>query len=144
MQLQKRYLMSNWAYDAETKVFSKAKAYITSQLKTKYPKLNITQDGSIHEDAMLPSVLIHTIVSSETGQDLVGQTINAIMYEVQVDVIVSHAQGLSVAKDVTGVVVDAFKRMSFSATMPTLDFEGNDTYRTVSRYNRIIAQGDIL
>lgn len=134
---------NSWAYDTETKVFSKLKAKVSAKLKTKYPRLNITMDGKIHEDADFPTVFFQVISFGERGQDLESQTINAVQMSVQIDVTVTEAQGMATAREVSQVVADAMKSMYFNVTMPTLDFTA-DMPRTVSRYDRVIGSGDIF
>lgn len=133
---------NSWAYETESKVFSKLKAKVLAKLKTSYPRLNITMDGKIHEDADFPSVWFQTISYIERGQDLESQSINAVQLSVQIDIVVTEAQGMVVAREVSSIVTEAMKSMYFNVTMPTLDFSG-DEVRTVSRFDRIIGQGDI-
>lgn len=131
-----------WAYDLDPLIFSKAKARITSKLKTKYKKFDITQDKNTKTSAVFPTIYIQMISLTERGKDLEGDTINAVNIVYQVDVTASHDQGIAVVREVSAIVLEAFKSMRFGATMPLLEMNSNGNYRTVSRFSRIIGNGD--
>lgn len=131
-----------WAYDLDPLVFSKIKARIVAKTKTKYKKLNITQDGNGRNATELPTIYIHLISLTERGQDLVGETINAVNMTYQVDVTVSNDQGISIVRELSSVVLEAFKSLRFGSTMPLIEMDNNGNYRTVSRFSRVIGSGD--
>lgn len=131
-----------WSYDLETKIFSKIKAKLTSKLKTKYAGLNVTMDGKDDTKAKFPTVFVQFIVNQEYGNTLENDLINAVKLEIQIDVTVPKIQGISVIREVSGAVIEAMKSMYFNVTMPMLDFDSDDTIRTVSRFDRVVGQGD--
>lgn len=134
----------SWVYDTEDLIFSKVKALCIAKLKKKYPKINVTTDGQSNEDAKFPTVYVQFLGSQEVGKDLSNETINAINILIQVDIEVSKAQGLVVAREVIDVVTTAFKGMHFNTTMPTVNFDSEGINRYVMRFDRLIGNGDIL
>ena len=134
---------SSWVFDAQTKIYSRLKAICESKLKTSYPDISVTMDSHVPTNPKFPNVYMHFLPPVETGNDLVGQDINAIYLTAQVEVTVENAQGMIVANEVSTVVADCMKEMRFVATLP--EFVDTDTeYRTISRYARTLGQGDVL
>lgn len=126
----------------ESQIFSRIKANFSDRIKKKYPDLNFTTSDKAPTKAKFPTVYIHLIGSLEIGQDLEGNTVNAVNATFQVDVTDNQSQ--SRAKEVADEVLRQMKKMRFSAkVMPNFDNTG-DTFRSTARYNRVIGSGDIL
>lgn len=136
--------MSNWVLDRQTTIYSKAKAMLNAELKSKYPDLFITDNGEVVSNAKFPSIYINFLQPTERGRDLEGDVINAIYLTVEVQVSVTSAQGLKVAREVSYAVVDVFKSMRFDATMPDFENDGDGTKRMIARYARIIGYNDSI
>ena len=110
----------NWVAEAQTTVYSRAKGILLSELADKYKDLLITEEDTSLTDARFPTIYITFPSASERGQTLDGT-------------------------EVAWEVVEAFKSMGFTATMPniaTSNFDG--VYESVSRFSRIVGQGDVI
>lgn len=126
----------------ESQIFSRIKANFSDKIKSKYPSLSFTTSNKSQASPKFPTVYIHFMESQETEETLDGTDVNAVTASFQVDV--SDNQSQARADEVAREVLRIMKSMRFRASgMPFHDNSG-DTYRTVSRYRRIIASGDIL
>lgn len=135
----------SWVVDRQTTIYSRAKAILTSKLKKKYSDFNVTEDSAAPTNPKFPTVYITFIGATERGATLDGTTINAVNMTVEVHVKTTKAQGIVVNNDVSWEVVEAFKSMGFTATMPNIPTSNIDgVYETVSRFSRIIGQGDVI
>ena len=110
----------SWVADRQTTIYSRVKAIITSKLKKKYSSLYVTEDNATPTTAQFPTVYITFVGASERGQTLNGTTINAVEMTVEVHIKTTKAQGLVVNREVAWEVVEAFKTMGFTATMPNI------------------------
>ena len=135
----------SWVVDRQTTIYSRAKAILTSKLKKKYSDFNVTEDSAAPTNPKFPTVYITFIGAPERGATLDGTTINAVNMTIEVHVKTTKAQGIVVNNDVSWEVVEAFKSMGFTATMPNIPTSNIDgVYETVSRFSRIIGQGDVI
>ena len=135
----------SWVTDRQTTIYSRAKGIISSKLSSKYDSFYVTQDNSTPQNAVFPTIYITFIGSIEQGQTLDAKTINAVNMTVEVHVKTSKAQGMLENNDIAWDVVEAFKTMGFTATMPNIPTSNMDgIYESVSRFSRIIGQGDVI
>lgn len=126
----------------ETQVFSLIKAKFSSKIKTKYKDLNFTTSDRSSTKPKFPTVYVHFMESPEIGSTLEGTEIPGINATFQIDVTDNQSQAR--ADEVAKEILRIMKDMRFKPSgMPFHDNSG-DTYRTVSRYRRIIGDGDIL
>ena len=135
----------SWVADRQTTIYSRASALLRSRLGKKYKNLFVTQDNATPTEAQLPTIYISFVAANERGQTIDGTTINAVNMTAEVHVKTSTAQGAIANNDIAWEVVEAFKTMGFTATMPnmaTSNFDG--IYESVSRFQRIIGQGDVI
>lgn len=135
----------SWVADMQTTVYSRAKGILMSKLKSKYPSLNITQDDANNTYTKLPTIYIAFVNTSERGQTLDGTSINAVSMTAEVHVKTTADQGALGNSEIAWEAVEAFKTMGFTATMPpmgTSDYDG--VYESVSRFQRVIGQGDVI
>lgn len=134
-----------WVIDAETTVFSRAKGIIVSTLKSVYPDIDVTESDCANEEAKFPTVYIHALQPYERGNDLENDGINAVDLTYQVEVYVTKAQNLEVARKVSSVVVNAFKSMRFNATMPEIQTNTpTGTLRSIMRFSRILGSNETI
>lgn len=134
---------NSWIFDIQDKIYSRLDAICKAKLSSKYPDINVTMDSHVPTKPKFPNVYLHFLSPVEIGRDLDGQDLNAIYLTAQVDITVTNAQEMSVANEVSQVVVDCMKDMRFSATLP--EFINTDSeYRTVSRFARTIGNADEL
>lgn len=128
-----------WWQDAIISIYSRVYAIVSSKLKTKYPNLVITDDDDKIDKPSFPTVYIHALQPDERGQDIEGSTINAISLTFQVEV---YAKDRITANEVSGIVLEAFKTMRFTGTLPEFQNTVPGIKRTVARYRRIVGSGD--
>jgi len=134
---------NSWVFDIQDKIFSRLDAVCRAKLSRSYPNINVTMDSHVPTKPKFPNVYLHFLSPVEIGNDLDGADINAIYLTAQIDVTVTSAQEMSVANEVSQVVVNCMKDMRFSATLP--EFVNTDSeYRTVSRFARTIGNADKL
>lgn len=134
---------NSWVFDIQNKIYSRLEAVCLAKLSRSYPDINVTMNSNVPTHPKFPSVYLHFLSPIEIGKDLNGSDVNAIYLTAQVEVTVTKAQEMSVASEVSQVVMDCMKDMRFSATLP--EFVNTDTeYRTVSRYARTLGNADTL
>jgi hypothetical protein len=135
----------SWVADRQTTIYSRVSAILDAKLGDKYDELNVTMDNALSQDAMFPTVYITFVAANERGQTLDGTTINAVNMTVEVHIKTSNAQGMIVNSEVAWEVVEAFKTMGFTAIMPNIPISNIDgVYESVSRFSRLIGQGDVI
>ena len=136
--------MADWTDRISSVVFTRIKNEFSSSLKTKYKMTssNFSTVGSSDTSAVFPFVYIQLLPSSEAGQDIEGNTINAGLFTFQIEV--TDNQTKERAKDVMSEVKRIMKSMRFTVQCtPTLE-DTKDTHRAIMRCNRIIGSCDIL
>lgn len=126
----------------ETQVFSLIKSKFSTKIKAKYKDLNFTTSDRASTKPKFPTVYIHLLESPEIGSTLEGTEIPGINATFQIDVTDNQSQAR--ADEVAKEILRIMKSMRFKPVgMPFHDNSG-DTYRTVSRWRRVIGAGDIL
>ncbi len=136
--------MADWTDRISSVVFTRIKNEFSSTLKTKYKMTssNFSTVGSSDTPAVFPFVYIQLLPSTEQGQDIEGNTINAGLFTFQIEVTDNQTQAR--AKDVMSEVKRIMKSMRFTV-QPTPDIQDTkDTHRAIMRCNRIIGSCDIL
>ena len=142
-RLQKRYLEGGNMLDMlESQVITRIKTQFSKKLKDRYPNLKFTNSDRADTVPKFPTVYIHEMTGAETGEDLQGDTINAVWSSFQIEVTTNTK--MNDAKEVMNEVVRIMKTMRFQV-IATPEFQNTDsTYRRVARFRRMIADGDIL
>ena len=103
---------------------------------------NFSTVGSSDTPAVFPFVYIQLLPSTEQGQDIEGNTINAGLFTFQIEVTDNQTQAR--ATDVMSEIKRIMKSMRFTVQCtPTLE-DTKYTHRTIMRCNRIIGSCDIL
>ena len=136
--------MADWTDRISSVVFTRIKNGFSSTIKTKYKMTssNFSTVGSSDTPAVFPFVYIQLLPSTEQGQDIEGNTINAGLFTFQIEVTDNQTQAR--AKDVMSEVKRIMKSMRFTV-QPTPDIQDTkDTHRSIMRCNRIIGSCDIL
>ena len=131
-----------WTSDIQTSVFTRIKAEGTKKLKTKYPNINFTTSSKKSSNPKFPSVYVKRMQGKEEGQTLDGQTVNAVTSTFQIEVTDNTSD--TVAQDVADVIYGIMKTMRYSVLGEPISDNDADTYRNVSRYQRIVGFNDIL
>ena len=134
---------NSWVFDIQDKIFSRLEAICLSKLSGSYKDITVTMDDHVPTKPKFPNVYLHFLPAAEVGKDLNGEDVNAVYLTAQIEVTVTSAQGMPVAKKVSMVVLECMKEMRFVSTMP--EFVNTDTeYRTVSRFARTIGNAESL
>lgn len=136
--------MADWTDRISSMVFTRIKNEFSSTLKTKYKMTNsnFSTVGSSDTPAVFPFVYIQLLPTSEDGQDIEGDTINAGLFTFQIDVTDNQSQ--TRAKDVMSEIKRIMKSMRFTVQCtPTLE-DTKDTHRAIMRCNLRIGSDDIL
>lgn len=136
--------MADWTDRISSVVFSRIKNEFSSTIKKNYKMKdeNFSTVGSSDTPAVFPFVYIQPLPSSEAGQDIEGNTINAGLFGFQIEVTDNQTQAR--AKDVMSEIKRIMKSMHFTV-QPTPDLKDTkDTHRAIMRCNRIIGSCDIL
>lgn len=136
----------NWVAEAQTIIYSRVKAITRSEIEDKYPSIYFTESDANPTKTQLPSVYITFAGVYERGGTINGTSINAVDMTVEVHVKSEKTtNGYKANRDIAWTVTEAFKTMGFSATMPNNPISNVEgVYETVSRFSRIIGQGDVL
>ena len=136
--------MADWTDRISSMVFTRIKNEFSSSLKAKYKMTssNFSTVGSSDTPAVFPFVYIQLLPSTEQGQDLDGNEINAGLFTFQIEVTDNQSQ--TRAKDVMSEIKRIMKSMRFTV-QPTPDIQDTkDTHRAIMRCNRRIGSDDIL
>ena len=136
--------MADWTDRISSVVFTRIKNEFSNSLKTKYKMTNsnFSTVGSSDTPAVFPFVYIQLLPSTEQGQDIEGNTINAGLFTFQIEVTDNQTQART--KDIMSEVKRIMKSMRFTVRpTPTLE-DTKDTHRAIMRCNRIIGSCDIL
>lgn len=134
--------MANWIIDLDSIVFTRIKSNLTNELKTQYPDLFVTNSDRTPTEPKFPTVYIHPLNGVEVGATLEGNTINGVMYTLQIEVTVTKSQ--SQARNVMSTIINIMKKMMF-AVMGTPEFVNTEeTYRQIARFRRTIGANDKL
>ena len=136
--------MTDWTDRISSVVFTRIKNEFSSTIKKNYKMKdeNFSTVGSSDTPAVFPFVYIQLLPSTEQGQDIEGNTINAGLFTFQIEVTDNQKQ--ATAKEVMSEVKRIMKSMRFTV-QPTPDIQDTkDTHRTIMRCNRIIGSWDIL
>lgn len=136
--------MADWTDRISSIVFTRIKNEFSNTLKTKYKMTssNFSTVGSSDTQAVFPFVYIQLLPSTEQGQDIEGNTINAGLFTFQIEVTDNKKQ--VIAKDVMSEVKRIMKSMRFTV-QPTPDIQDTKgTHRAIMRCNRRIGSSDIL
>lgn len=136
--------MADWTDRISSIVFTRIKTEFSSTLKTKYKMTdrNFSTVGSSDTQAVFPFVYVQLLPSSEAGQDIEGDTINAGLFTFQIEVTDNQKQ--TIAKEIMSEIKRIMKSMRFTVQCtPTLE-DTKDTHRAIMRCNRRIGSDDIL
>lgn len=126
----------------ESQIFSLIKAKFPDRVKKKYPDLNFTTSDKSSTKPKFPTVYIHLMEPTETGETLEGSSLNAVNAAFQIDV--SDNQSQARADEVAKEILKIMKSMRFSAKPLPFHNSVGDVYRTTARYRRVIGAGDII
>lgn len=138
-----------WTSKIFTIVYSRIVANGKIRLQTKYPNIKFVDSTPQFESTpqsttkKFPTVIISELTSAERGKTLEGNVVKATTSDIQIDVITNTNQ--NDANYVADVCYDLISQMCYTATMrPLANSTEQGEYRTIARYQRTIADEDIL
>lgn len=133
---------NQWAFELGNTIFYVVKSRAEPILQEKYPDVNITDEGETSGKPIFPTVYIHELPGLERGQTLDGQSINAVLETIQVDV--STNTGSSDARYVMSVIGEVFKKLRFEVTAMPEPGKSDGIYTVTARFRRLIGASDTL
>lgn len=132
-----------WTSKIFTIVYSRIVANGKIRLQTKYPNIRFVDSTPQSTTKKFPTVIISELTSAERGKTLEGNVVKATTSDIQIDVITNTNQ--NDANYVADVCYDLISQMCYTATMrPLANSTEQGEYRTIARYQRTIADEDIL
>lgn len=135
----------DWVFNIESQIYTIVKTRLNKALAATYPKLLITQQQKLNDTTSLPVILIKMLDSPETGTDLEGSTINAMLVTFETHITVAKSgtnNGLTGLRKVSASVLENFKKLRFEMVMRGEISETSDTYTLIARYRRVIGAGE--
>ena len=128
-----------WTSEVLSIVFSRVKDIVGRKISG----INWTTTARAPTKPKFPTVYIHKLEGSEAMRDLNGNTVNAIISNIQVDVIGNDGQNQ--VNEIAYEIQDAMKSMRYNIVGDVfIDESDTETYRSVARYRRTIGHGDTL
>lgn len=124
-------------------IFTRIKTEFNEELKTEYGmgSTNFSTTDNSNTKAVFPFVFVKAIGSSEQGQTIDGESINAGLFTFQIDVYDNKTQYR--ARKVMGEIMRIMKSMKFEViNIP--EFDSTDVHRCTARFRRIIGANDKL
>lgn len=128
--------------DIQTRVFSRIKNKFPTSLKIKYPNASFTTSDRVQENPQFPNIYVHERASTETGEDLEGLSINAIISSFQIDV--TDNESMNNAREIMTYIVSTMKSMRFKVVSMPEFTNTPDIYRLSATFRRVIGNNDVL
>lgn len=132
---------NSWIFNIETYVFTILKTEGKKKLQSKFPNINFTTSNKVSGTPIYPTVYIHENEGMEKGMDLENCTINAVLENIQVEVITDTSR--NDCKKIASVLTDILKGMYFNiSALPTFE-EGGSYYRLIMRCSRTFGNDEL-
>ena len=136
--------MSDWYMMIPLMVFTKLKQNFSQTIKETYKMTdkNFSTVGSSNTPAVFPFVYLQTLPATETGNDLIGASVNGAVFGFQIDVYSNKSQ--SEVRKVMTEVLRIMKAMRFEInSMPSFE-STQDVHRMTARVRRTMGMNDKL
>lgn len=131
---------ATWWDEIDSYLYTYLTVKLKSALLSEFPKLYVTNSPKTDAAAMFPTVHIHTLESSEMGDDLDNTEIHAMLKSFQIDVLSNSS--LADSKKVMREVISLMKAKRFSIIgFPIYSVE-NNVYTGICRFQRMIGASD--
>lgn len=135
-----------WINNIPSIVFTKMKLYtndiLTERYQSKYSGLNFTANTISKGEPKFPTVLFRKLQGQESGSDLDGEDVNAVISSIQIDVTTITSQ--TDAQNIADAVMEAMKKMRYRIVGDMFSDNDATKYRIVMRFNRLIGHDDII
>ena len=124
---------NSWVTQIEEKV--------ESYLKAELPEdVSVTSEDYTGDTAVFPAVYVKELTQQEIGSELMGDTIAAVRSTFQIEV---YTNASTENKELSTKVMLLMKELSFEVIAAPLKTQQIGYYRSVSRYRRVVAGGDV-
>jgi hypothetical protein len=117
-------------------------AILTERYQSKYSGLNFTANTISKGEPKFPTVLFRKLQGQESGSDLDGEDVNAVISNIQIDVTTITSQ--TDAQNIADAVMEAMKKMRYRIVGDMFSDNDATKYRIVMRFNRLIGHDDII
>lgn len=135
-----------WINNIPSIVFTKMKLYtnaiLTERYQSKYSGLNFTANTISKGEPKFPTVLFRKLQGQESGSDLDGEDVNAVISNIQIDVTTITSQ--TDAQNIADAVMESMKKMRYRIVGDMFSDNDATKYRIVMRFNRLIGHDDII
>lgn len=135
-----------WINNIPSIVFTKMKLYtnaiLTERYQSKYSGLNFTANTISKGEPKFPTVLFRKLQGQESGSDLDGEDVNAVISNIQIDVTTITSQ--TDAQNIADAVMESMKKMRYRIVGDMFSDNDATKYRIVMRFNRMIGHDDII
>lgn len=130
-----------WYEELEANIFTLIRHRVRKALDGKVSKtIKFTSEGQSESAPYFPTVYLHELTPAETGEDLEGRSINAVIETIE---IIVYSDAKSEAKLIMNECIFQMKRLCFSVTSMPILTESGRVANTVSRFRRVIGADDI-
>ena len=133
--------MDNWYSEIESTILTRLSYMLAERQDAPYPSLVVTSANQ-NQVTAFPTLYIHELEPVEAGQDLVNQSINAVIstFEAQVWTNETEIECRKILAD----VISEMKGMRFNVTaFPNVQTDNKIAWG-VARFRRMIGSGDTL
>lgn len=128
--------LNDWYTNLESKIFTIVKA----RLKKSYADAVFVTIDENNTKTKFPSVLIKEMDGYEQGMDLQGETINALLYTMQITVTSDKTK--KEATKIMSDVIPIMKSLRFTLVSLPVVLQDTNKYYSVARFRRMIGSGD--
>ena len=132
---------TKWIYEIPLKALGVIKREITEETKLNITDKNFSTVGSSDTPAVFPFIYLKTLPISEVGRTF-DTAISGVNVGFQVEVIDNKTQ--QNARNVMIEISDIFTKYGFMSRDFGFYEDTKDTHRLVSRFERVIGDGDTL
>lgn len=134
-------MKENWFAEIESRIFTQISYMLTERENAPYPDMKCT---TVSQNTVVnfPTMYIHELQPVEMGNDLVNQTVNAVLstFEIQVWDNVSEKN----CRDILTASILEMKKLGFNVTMfPNVTTDSKIAWG-VARFRRMIGAEDTL
>lgn len=132
---------SDWFLQIKSKVYTLLKARLKKKFSSKYKNLDFTMKDVNEIPVRLPMVHVHELTGLETGQDLQGDFVAAVMETIQISV---YAKTQDECEEVLGEAVLQMKRLRFEISAMPVYMSDRNIVQGVARCRKLIGCNDEL
>lgn len=139
-------MSAKWVRETQSRIYTLLEYRTKKDIGEKYKTIRFTKEEESSTPVnVFPNVYIKFLNGTEVAETLRGNSINAFMCTIQIDVQTNKTQGLNAAEEVIWSVVDSAKKLGFNLFFsPEPIATGNDTKRIVARMRRVIGYRDVI